>query len=437
MATKRLSERARDIEAFVESHMVDSNGVVYTYVDRATGKPLTNEVIEPVDRIRLRKGTTAGWWAYENCTMVTAAYMQGMLYRYECEGDVHALARARRCFQALLYIYEMGKELEEGFMPKIYDNQFTEETSSDQVLFGMCALDHFHQHASGSEKKQISRMIANMTRFFVKRGYKYTYFGIKDMQWPLARFTFNNLMAWKHSGEELFKKEYDRLLELGVNEHPGEEQIRLKLAGKFKPTRLEKEEGGWLLSYPSNCAQMDLTELEYMVRTDPTNSWAKYWKRSAIHIWQEGTTAISEDGRAYSFKVMDFDTNEIRPLESRFIPKEEERPQADNVGAPDTNEWSFFPFMTYVHTAKGSVATLFARSGIAMSQHFPRELHIRPLSRQIIQSFDLYDLTYFDEPERLAPQFKFYTNLMSGDSITHWLWGYWQGRGLGVFAAEE
>src|SRR5579862_9749306 len=112
-------------------------------------------------------------------------------------------------------------------------------------------------------------MIGAMVRFFVKRNYKYSYFGIKDMQWPLARFTFKNLMAFKHTGEDLFKKEYDRLLELGVNELPGEEQIRLKLAGKSKPTVLEKEEGGWLLSYPSNCAQYDLTELDYLLKTDP------------------------------------------------------------------------------------------------------------------------------------------------------------------------
>jgi hypothetical protein len=93
--------------------------------------------------------------------------------------------------------------------------------------------------------------------------------------------------------------------------------------------------------------------------------------------------------------------------------------------------------MTYVHSAKGSVSTLFARSGIALSPYLPRELRIVPLARRIIQSFGLYDLTYFDEPQRFAPQFKFYTNLMSGDSVTHWLWGYWQGRTLGIFDDQE
>jgi hypothetical protein len=437
MSEKRLSYRAREIEAWIEAHMVDTNGIVYTFVDRTTGKPLTNDVVESVDHIKLPRGSTAGWWAYENCTMVTAAYMQGLLFRFEREGDLQALARARRCFQALLHIYEMGKEVEEGFMPKIYDNLLTAETSSDQVLFGMCALDHFHPHATPAEQKQISRMIANMTRFFLKRGYKYTYFGVKDMQWPLPRFTFNNLMAWKHSGEEIFKKEYERLLEMGVNECPGEEQVRPKLAGQFKKTRLEEEEGGWLISYPSNCAQMDLTELEYLLRMDPSNPWAMKWRRSAVQMWSEGSLAITEDGRAYSFLIMDFDTHELRAMKSRFLPKEKDRPQADNVSAPDTDDWRFFPFMTYVHTAKGSVSTLFARSGIAIAPFVPRELRIVPLARRIIKSFDLYDFSYFDDPELFAPQFKFYTNVMSGDSITHWLWGYWQGRMNGVFAESE
>lgn len=432
-----LAARAREMEAWVEDHMVDDNGVVYTFVDRTTGQPLTNEVVEAVDPIRLETGTTAGWWAYENCTMVTAAYMQGLLYRYEQDGDISAMARARRCFKALCYIYETGKQLDEGFMPKIYDNRFTGETSSDQVLFATVALDHYHQHASEDEKPIVSRMITEMVRFFVTRDYKYTYFGLKDMQWPLARFTCETLMAYKHSGEELFKKEYDRLLALGVNEYPGEEQVRVKLSGQSEPTQLEKQEGGWLLTYPTNLAQMDLTELDYLLRTDPSNRWAKYWKRSIIQMWNEGMPMISEDGRAFSFAVMDFETRELRRIESRYLPDNTADQHAENYGEPDTAAWAFFPFMTYVHSSKGSVSTLYARAGIQASQHFPREVTIRPLARRILRSFELHDLTYFDEPEIFDDRYKYMTNLISGDSVTHWLWGYWQGRTLGVFEPNE
>lgn len=437
MPTKTLSYRAREIEAWVEANMVDSNGIVYTFVDRITGKPIANDIVEAIDPIRLKVGTTEGWWAYENCTMVTAAYMQAMLYRYEVEGDISALARARRCFDALRYIYERGKELEEGFMPKIYGDQFTLETSSDQILFATVALDHYHRHADDAEKAEASRMITEIVRFFVKREYKYTYFGLKDMQWPLARFTCETLMAYKHSGEELFKNEYDRLLALGVNEYPGEEQIRPKLAGKMKPSRLEQEEGGWLLTYPTNLAQMDLTELDYLLRNDPGNKWATRWKRSIIQMWNEGMNMISADGRAYSFMIMDFETNEIRTLDSRFLPRDADRPKSESFGEPDTDAWSFFPFMTYVHSSKGSVSTLYARAGIQVATHFPREITIRPLARRIIQSFDLYDLTYFDEPERFDPRFKYMTNQISGDSVTHWLWGYWQGRERNIFSESE
>ena len=439
MSAGKLSYRAREIEAWIESHMVDSNGVVYTFVDRATGKLLTNEVVETVDYIRLAKGTTAGWWAYENCSMVTASYMQAMLYRYEQEGDVSALARARRSFGALKYIYDIGKQLEEGFMPKIYDNQFSEDTSSDQILYAILALDHFHQHATDAEKAEISRMIAAIVRFFVKREYKYTFGRTKAMQWPLARFTCKNLMAWRHSGDDFFKKEYERLLAMGVNEHPGEEQVRPKLAGKFKPNTLEQEEGGWLLTYVTASAQMDLMELDYLLRNDPQNAWAAKWKRSCIQMWNEGRIMIADDGRAYTTLVMDFETGELRRLsKSQFLTRDANRTKVDNFGEPDIDQFSYYPYMLFVHSCKSAYTSpLFARSGIQVSEHFPRETTIRPLARRIIQSLDLRDMTYLDEPELLAPQFRYRTNMISGDTVTNWLWAYWQGRTLNIFDETE
>ena len=437
MTTKTLCHRAREIEAWVESHMVDSHGIVYTFVDRITGKPIPNEVVEPVDRVRPEGATTEGWSAYENCSFVTGAYLQAMLYRYEVEGDVSALARARRCFGALRHIYEQGKALEEGFMPKLYDGRFSKQTSSDQVLMATLALDHYHRHAANAEKAEVSRMITEMVRFFVKRDYKYTYFALKDMQWPLARFTCETLMAYRHSGEELFKQEYERLLALGVNEYPGEEQIRLKLAGRMKPTLLERQEGGWLITHPTNLAQMDLMELDYLLRNDPDNRWASRWRRSIIQMWNEGMPFIADDGQSYAFTIMDFETHELRTLDSRFLPEDADRHQVENFGEPEPKAWSFYPFMNYVHSSKGSISTLFARAGIQVAPHFPREITIRPLARRILRSFDLYDLTFYSDPDLLAPQFRYRTNQISGDSVANWLWGYWQARQQKIFSETE
>lgn len=433
-----LSVRAREIEAFIEDHMVDDNGTVYTFVDRTTGRPITNDVVEEYDPIKLDTGSTEGWFKYENNTMVTAAYLKALLYRYEHEHDLFALSRARRCFKALYYIYERGKELEEGFMPKLYDDLFTLETSSDQVLYAILALDHYHQHATDTEKPLIARMITEMTRFWVKRDYKYTYFQMKDMQWPLGRFTFNNLAAYKHSGEEYFKNEYDRLLELGVNKFPSEEQIRPKLAGETEPTRLEKEEGGWLITHPCACASMDLSELDFLLENDRDNAWANRWKRSVIQMWGEGAASITEHGWEHAAFIIDFETHAMRTLDSRFPPRgDTEGTHAENVGAPDLDQWAFYPFVSYLHSTPCSFSAIYARAGIAASRHFDREISILPLARRIIKSFDVHNLTYYDDFDTLGEQFGYRTNLIAGDAVTHWLWGYWQGRDLGVFGRDE
>lgn len=324
-------------------------------------------------------------------------------------------------------------------MPKIYDNEYSDETSSDQHLFAIVALDHFHKHATDAEKKEISRMIAKIVLFFARRDYKYTYFNLTDMQWPLGRFTMKTLMAYKHSGDEYFKKEYERLLAMGVNERPAEEQVRLKLAGKFQPSALELEEGGWLITYATACAQMDLTELDYLLRTDPTNEWAVKWKRSCIQMWNEGSIMITEQGRAYTTLVSDFETNELRPLsKTRMLEPDAKRTKIEGFGEPDVDAFAYYPYMLCMHSCRSAyTATLYARAGIAVSEHFPRDVRIRPLARHIMKSLGLMDMVYLDDAELLPPEFRYRCNMISGDTVTHWLWGYWQGRILGVFGENE
>jgi hypothetical protein len=83
------------------------------------------------------------------------------------------------------------------------------------------------------------------------------------------------------------------------------------------------------------------------------------------------------------------------------------------------------------------MSTLYARAGLQVAPLFPKDISIRPVARRIIKAFDLYDLTYFEGPDSFHPRFKYMMNVMSTDSVANWLWGYWQGRAINVFAADE
>lgn len=421
-----LAERAREIESWVEDRFLDPRGIVYTYLDAKTGTLVTDETFAPgqtpIHLPGTEAHTPAEWHNYENCGMTTAAYMQGLLFRYAVEKDPAALARARRCFEALKYVYDMGKQLEEGFFPKIYGNRFSEQTSTDQVLYVMLALDHFHQYASQSEKPLIDRMIANLIRFWMKRQYRYKYFWHQDMLWPLGRFTSLLLMAYRHGGGEEFKTEYDRLLAMGVNDAPLEARLAPKLRGEREPLPYEIKHNAWLIGELQGAVSMEIMELDYMLRNDPSNKQAGVWKQSIKQIWDEGTLALAPDGTMYVHVLVDMKTGKPRrPDPERFR----------ESNGPD--DWIGFQYVT---GGRGGDSPFVGRSAVQADVHL-HDPEIRNVARLIIASLDKEMLKTYHDPDRYLPELRHRTELYSGDGVANWLWAYWQGRVQGIFAASE
>ncbi|MCC6423302.1 MAG: hypothetical protein IT447_07460 [Phycisphaerales bacterium] len=422
----RLLERAREIEDWVEDRFIDSNGIFYTYLDTKTGGPLTDASFAvgqtPMHLPGTEDYTPAEWHNYENCGMTTAAYTQALLYRHAVERDSTALKRARRCFEAMKYNYELGKQLEEGFLPKLYGNRFSEQTSTDQVLYVMLALDHFHKFATENEKREIDRMIVNLIGFWVKRGYRYKYFWHQDMLWPLGRFPSLLLMGCKHGGDAIFKTEYDRLLAMGVNEGPIELRLEPKLAGDYTPSPYELKHQAWLIGELEGSVSMDMMELDYLLRNDPHNRWAPNWKASMKKVWDEGKLALAPDGTMYVHVLVDMKTHKPRRPEPEFFRKSE-GPQ----------DWIGF---CYASGGRSADSTFHARSAVQAEKHL-HDPQMRDAARHIIQSIDRKGLRSYYDPERYPPELKHRTELYSGDATANWLWAYWQGRHDGVFGEDE
>ncbi|MCC6241132.1 MAG: hypothetical protein IT448_12620 [Phycisphaerales bacterium] len=421
-----LRQQARIIEDWVEDAFIDPNGVFYTYLDTKTGGPLTDASFAP-DQVPMHLPGTEGytpaeWHNYENCGMTTAAYLQALLYQYAIDNDPVAMKRARRCFDAIKYIYDMGRQLEEGFFPKIYGNRFSEQTSTDQVLYVMLALDHLHHHANSGERKEIARMITHLIQFWVKRGYRYKYFWHEDMLWPLGRFPSLLLMGYRHSGDAVLKREYDRLLAMGVNENAVELRLAPKLTSEYSPIPYETKHQAWLIGEMEGTVSMDMMELDYLLRNDPGNRWAPNWKASMKKVWSEGELALAPDGTMYVHVLVDMKTRKPRRPDPEFF-REAEGP----------NDWLGF---RYVSGGRSSDSTFHARSAVQADRHL-RDPEMRRAARHIIKSIDRQGLRAYYDPERYPPELKHRTELYSGDATANWLWAYWQGRNEGVFNGNE
>lgn len=407
-----LAGRARAVENWVEEHFIDPYGVVYSALDKETARPLTDAFFDPgVDVQKYVKGVgPADFWNYENCGMTTGAYLQALVCRYEVAGDAAALAHARRCFRGLRHIYELGKELEEGFFPKIYGGRFSIQTSTDQVLYAVMALDRFAPHAGAGERVEITRMLAHMINFWVKRQYRYTYYQVPDMLWPLARFPSLLLLAYKHSGDAKFMDEYQRLLAEGVNRQPGESRLLRKRSGAAKTSDYEREQHAWLIAHLADAVTMDIMELDYLLRHDPRNSWAGCWRESVRTMWEEGRLSIGEDGTYYIEVLVDMDTGAAR------------RPVA---------RWGAGPRITGASSGWGS---MIARAGVQAARHLDDPQSAIAIAKKALAAQDIPDFTYMNDPERWSPELRYKTRFFSGDAVANWLWAYWQGRRDGYWA---
>ena len=404
-----LGSRAHAIEEWAEAHFLDPNGLVYTQIDRATGMPLTPAFFTPADDPHPTGGADpAGMYRYENCGMTTGAYTQALVCRYEVTCDPAALQRARRGFHALRRVYEMGKNLEEGFFPKIYGGRFSDQTSTDQVLYAVLALDRFSAVATEAERRDVARMIGCMIGFWVKRNYHYKFHHIPDMQWPLARFPSLLLLAHRHTGEERFHAEYERLLAQGVNRYPGESRLRRKRSGEVPPSDYEREQNAWVLFSVADAVTMDVMELEYLLRNDPSNAWADCWRGSVAMMWAEGAAAIAPDGKVYAQCLVDMKTGATRRLPPR---------------SPGS-----CAHMPYFSGAKSGWSSMVARAGVQAAAHVSEPQPVIAECRRILAALDIADLSYMEEPERFAPEHRYNTRFYSGDAMANWLWAYWQGR---------
>lgn len=418
-----LRDRAYEIESWAEDHFIDSNGVVYSYLDKQSGNPITESFFTEADNPFTVNGYLASdLLGYENCGMTTGAYLQAQLFRYAVEKDPEVLERARRSYAALKYIYRIGARLEEGFFPKIYGNQFTPQTSTDQVLYAMMAMDHYCKYADAKEKSDIGYMIASMVRFWMKRNYRYLYFSIENMQWPLGRFTPFLLMAYYHSGDNLFQDEYNRLTQMGVNQFPVEEQLRPKLSGEVSPIAYEKKMNAWLVAHRADAVTMDVMALDYLKSNDGANTYSSTWANSIRQMWDEGKLTLSPDGKMYVQILVDMVTQEVRRPDPCMFTEE--------IGELD---WIGF---RHLSGARTSWSTMIARAGVQAYRHL-QDQEMLPAIVKILSGVGLADLTYYDDPDRFLPQLQHKTRFFSGDAMANWLWAYWQGCHDGILGVSN
>ena len=72
-------------------------------------------------------------------------------------------------------------------------------------------------------------------------------------------------------------------------------------------------------------------------------------------------------------------------------------------------------------------STFIARALVQAHEHM-KDPEMDAAARNVFQSLGIKDLRSFYDPDRYLPELQHRTKLYSGDGMSNWLWGYWQGR---------
>lgn len=422
-ATKSLDQKAQQIEQFTEEKLIDEHGVLYASINEDTLLPWTAADIAPTDDYLIVPGfTTWEMLNYENSGMTSGAYLAALSYQYRVTEDPEVLERASRTFRGLCHFYDIGRELQEGFFPKAYGGRFSTEISTDQYLYAIKGMMAYLPIASAEDAAAIRRMIPKMVDFWVERDYRYDYFGIENMQWPLGRFPSLLLAAYTVSGDEKYRIEAERLnREHEVYLHPADSQLLMREQLKVPFGEVEQRLGNVYLGFwIHECSAMDIMELDECLQHSA--SYREDWLRSMAMSWQEGKLALVENGMARAWTTYDPATGEASS------------PTPQMTGIDGDIRWEH---MQWIGDYLSSRSTMLARVGVHVAKWLPEE-NAAETVQQILRDIPfeyMRHYMYFNE-EQLLDRHRFLARQVDVDAISNWLWAYWQGRYEGVVPAD-
>lgn len=414
-----LADKARWFDNYVQERFLDDSGAVYSRINVQTGKPFVPEDLPPeADYLSIEGFTIPEVINYEDSGIASGSYLAALAYRYLATGEPVALAQARRVFDGICWIYDLGRSKEEGYFPKPYGGRCSEETSSDQYLYVMKGMMVYRRIAAADHLERIRRMIPAMADFWTARDYRRTYFGIDNMQWPIGRFACFAIMAYVVSGEQKYLDEFNRLNdELGVCKRPWDSQVytrQTEWPGVFSEYEMRQGKK-YLLACTGDCAAMEIMSLDECLACS-----SSHWddrKRIMKIMWEEGKLILADNGYAYMKVLYDPETRQVTvPTEAGFAIEPEKLQIA----------WSFEGWIGKVYMPR---STMLARVAVNVYHWLGLE-EARTLLIKILAGIRTDMLTDYipADEKQMLPQHVFLTKQVCGVSVTNWLWAYWQGR---------
>ena len=170
------------VRAFVEAHMTDECGLIYSHLNARTLRPWTAEELRKFDTQPIynkERGDPAGQLAYEDTLMATGEYALSQVLRFKATGDPPALTAAAHPVYAILRVLFAGEEYERGYLPKPHGGMrraaYSHEISPDKYVKCAVALRAYQSYAPPSLRKTIDGYLVAIADYFFNRHFMHPY----------------------------------------------------------------------------------------------------------------------------------------------------------------------------------------------------------------------------------------------------------------------
>ena len=401
----QLERKALRIQGIVESKIIQEHGMIPMFVRPNDYRLPAAEDYRGAYRHRHLKGKTeaeAGlppmhvWRAWENTTSDTAFYLGALSYRYRATGDPAVLRQCRRTFGALKHIYDLGAQDEAGFVTKPYGGKYSKQSSGDQVQCLVVGLEAYRHIAPPEDRAVLETMFRNLAdhqikyRYYAKHGY-FAHAKPESGADPASRDWSDALiyipllhLAWQATGDAKYVSEIEAWYS-----RCGTDRKWPVPSGV-----IEGYTGHRMLYLPS-----------LMMELDPSHH--ELWRSMMYNVFRTLRTGVLSSGEAYTSWTHDLETGKT---------------------APKHPGWGGGP------TRTGRIA-IFARACVNAQRWFPRE-NMSATARMIVEGLDMRTFRFImpvSDRDVLPAEWKIEGELIDLDSVTGWLWAYWEGRWRGYW----
>ncbi len=192
-----LQTTAELARGYIEEHLFDPDGLMYSYIDVRTGQPFDPEYAR-AGRNRPDAGPHTPWsielrpdadpvayWSYEDSVITAGLYMDGLVLESEATGDAAPLDRAREVWRTYREVYYASQVHGEGAFLRPYGgraggfqglSQWAEPLGTDQASPFLSAQYALLKHASEAEREEIARLILGALGWYERQGFRYLYY---------------------------------------------------------------------------------------------------------------------------------------------------------------------------------------------------------------------------------------------------------------------